>query len=442
MEKEIAVLLSRLLGAGSGRRPLDLEASEMAIRDSMHQMGAVLLEKVIAVDGKGYGGKETDCEPGHSASFVDYRWKAVLTVLGAVKVERAYYHCSRCGGGVIPKDRKLDIVGTSFSPGIRRMMGRVGSKESFEAGGQDLEELAGVQVTAKQVERVAEAIGVAVEAMLVEERKAVPTLTDKVVALKVVETLYVAYDGTGVPMVAWETQGRAGKDGPAKTREAKLGCVFTQTRVTEKGQPVRDEDSTSYVGAIETAQQFGSRIHAEAARRGLYQAKRVVALGDGSPWIWGIAEEQFPGAIQIVDLYHAREHLANLAKIIYGPIRSEGKQWASARCHELDEGQVEAIVDALRRLQPREEKVQEEIDKQIHYFQTNAERMRYDEFRRQGLFVGSGVIEAGCKTIVGLRLKQSGMKWTVRGANAIIALRCLDLSGRWEEFWENRAVGQ
>ena len=192
MEKEIAVLLCRLLGAGSGRRSLDLEASERAIRDSMHQRGAVVLEKVIAADGKGYGGKETDCEPGHRASFVDYRWKAVMTVLGPVKVERAYYHCSRCGGGVIPKDRKLDIVGTSFSPGIRRLMGRVGSKESFEAGRQDLEELAGVTVTAKQVERVAEGIGIEVEARRVEERKAVPTVADKVVALKGVEKLYVA----------------------------------------------------------------------------------------------------------------------------------------------------------------------------------------------------------------------------------------------------------
>jgi hypothetical protein len=239
-----------------------------------------------------------------------------------------------------------------------------------------------------------------------------------------------------VPMVAWESQGRAGKNGPAKTREAKLGCVFTQTRVTEKGPPVRDEDSTP-------SKRPNSSVLASTPKpRGLYQAKRGVALGDGSPWIWGIAEEQFPGAIQIVDLYQAREHLANLAKIVYGPIRSEGKQWASARYHELDEGKVEAILGALRRLQPREEKVPEAVEQQIHSFQTNAERMRYAEFRRPGLFVGSGVIEAGCKTIVGFRLKQSEMKWTVRGANALIALRCLDLSGRWEQFWENRAVGQ
>lgn len=323
-------------------------------------------------------------------------------------------------------------------------MGRVGGKESFQAGHQDLEELAGVRVTAKQVERVAEGIGVEVEAMLVEERKNLVAVSAQVVPLKVVPKLYLAYDGTGVPVVRRETEGRRGKQegGQAKSREAKLGCVFTQTRVNDEGQPVRDEDSTSYVGAIETAEEFGPRIYTEAVRRGLYQAKLVVVLADGSPWIWGIADEHFPEAIQIVDLYHAREHLASVAKLVYGPTPSEAKQWVATRYQELDAGKVETVIGALRRLKPRDQPAEHAIAKEIHYFQSNAERMRYDEFRRQGLFVGSGVIEAGCKTIVGLRLKQSGMKWTVRGANAIIALRCLDLSGRWEEFWENRAVSQ
>jgi hypothetical protein len=423
---------------------VDLEASEMAVREAMHQIGGVVLAKVINADGGGYRGKEADCEQGHRATFLDYRDKDVLTVVGEVPIERAYYHCADCGSGVIPKDRELNIEGTTFSPGLRRLMGRVGGKESFQAGRQDLAELAGVQVTAKQVERVAEAIGVEVEAMLVEERKSLAGVSAPVVPLKVVPKLYIAYDGTGVPVVGRETEGRRGRQesGQAKTREAKLGCVFTQTQVNEPGQPVRDEDSTSYVGAIETAEQFGPRIYAEAVRRGLLQAQRVMVLGDGSPWIWAIAHEHFPEALQIVDLYHAREHLANLAKIVYGPTHSEGKQWLATRYHELDAGKVETILGALRRLKSRDDTVQKEIEKQIHYFQANAERMRYAEFRRQGLFVGSGVIEAGCKTIVGLRLKQSGMKWTVGGANAIIALRCLDLSGRWEEFWENRAVGQ
>lgn len=203
---------------------------------------------------------------------------------------------------------------------------------------------------------------------------------------------------------------------------------------------MRDEASTTYVGAIEPAEAFGPRIYAEAVRRGVARAAQVIVLGDGAVWIWGIAAEHFPGALQIVDLYHAREHLADLGKLLYGPASTDAKDWAAARCKQLDAGEVEAMVMVMRRLRPREEQVAEAVRKAIEYFQTNAERMRYARFRSQGLFVGSGVVEAGCKTIIGHRLKQSGMRWTVRGANAIIALRCAHLSGRWEEFWEARAA--
>jgi len=267
-------------------------------------------------------------------------------------------------------------------------------------------------------------------------------LPAKVVRLKTIPKLYIAYDGTGVPVVARETEGRRGKaTDQAKTREAKVGCVFTQTHVNEKGHPVREEGSTSYVGAIETAAAFGRRIYSEAVARGLDQAQRIVVLGDGAAWIWKIAEEHFPAAIEIVDLYHARQHLAELAKLVYGPLNPKSKPWSTARYQELDAGQVEKVMGAIWSLHSPDKKVQQHIDRERNYFQTNAERMRYAEFRHQGLFVGSGVVEAGCKTIVGFRLKQSGMQWTIRGANPIIALRCLGLSGRWEQFWENRAVG-
>ena len=164
-------------------------------------------------------------------------------------------------------------------------------------------------------------------------------------------------------------------------------------------------------------------------------------MGDGAPWIWGIAEEHFPGTIQIVDLYHAREHLADLSKVVYGPATVTAKGWAAARSEDLDAGEVERVVAAIGRLRPRGEQAKAEVRKARGYFQTNAERMRYARFRSHGLFIGSGVVEAGCKTLVGRRLKQSGMRWTVRGANAILALRCAELSGRWEEFWEARSVG-
>lgn len=409
----------------------DLEAWEMGLRDRMHRVGSVVLEQLLNAEGGGYQGSRQACAEGHETVFVEHRSKQVLTVLGSVRVERAYYHCPSCQAGMIPRDDALDIVGSSFSPGVRRMMSRVGSKEPFEKGRQDLKELAGLEVTAKQVERISEQMGQHAESW--QARR-----SDKIILLKSIPKLYIAYDGTGVPVVPRETEGRAGKQNPqAKTREAKLGSVFTQTTLDEQGQPVRDENSTSYVGAIETAEAFGARIYTEAMRRGLEHAQVVIVLGDGAPWIWKIADEHFPGAIQIVDLYHARQHVTELAKLVMG---STGKAWAEARCQQLDDGKLEALLGAMMRLKSSQPDLQAAIDKAVHYFQTNGDRMRYAQFRRQGLFVGSGVVEAGCKTIVGQRLKQSGMRWTVPGANAIIALRCLDLSSQWEDFWESRRV--
>jgi len=417
---------------------LDLEASEMAIRSSMHEVGGVLLEKLLDTD-SGHRGPRIACGRGHEAKFVDYRTKTVLTVLSSIRVRRGYYHCAVCQQGVIPKDLALDIVNTSFSPGVRRLMARVGGKEPFDEGRADLDELAAIVVKTKEVERTSEAMGEQIEQIALRERKAV--FAGKVVMLHAVPKMYVVIDGTGVPMVPHETENRAGKDetGEAKTREAKLGCVFTQTTLDEKGRPLRDDASTSYVGAIETAGEFGRRIFTEAIRRGSRRAEQLIVIGDGAHWIWNLADEHFPGATQIVDLYHAREHLSDLAKLLYGPRTPRATAWTEARTEALDAGDVEEIVAAMGRLRPSARTPKDELRKAIGYFEDNAERMRYNRFRAQGLFVGSGVVEAGCKTVIGHRLKQSGMRWTVRGANAIIALRCCELSGRWEAFWEARA---
>jgi hypothetical protein len=420
---------------------VDLEASEMTIRAASHRIGGRLLERLLNADGGRYQGSRLPCGQGHRARFVEFRNKELLTVLAPVPVRRAYDHCEGCGAGVIPKDRELDIVYTGFSPGVRRMMGQVGGKEAFDDGRKDLEVLAGLRVNTKAVERVSEALGTQIEQQNQKEQKRI--FSGKVVCLaSPAPNLYVAIDGSGVPVVARETEGRKGKDPPgkAKTREAKLGCVFTQTRVDEEGYAVRDEESTTYAGAIEEAEFFGRRIYAEAVRRGLLRARRVIVLGDGAKWIWGVVEEHFPGAIEIVDLYHAREHLEKVAKLLYGAKGAAGQAWISARRDELDEGKVEAVIIAMSKRRVPDSEAQEELETEREYFRGNAERMRYAKFRSQGLFVGSGVVEAGCKIIFGQRLKLSGMHWTVRGANAIIALRCCQLSRRWEEFWESRAA--
>jgi hypothetical protein len=336
----------------------------------------------------------------------------------------------------------LDVEGTEYSPAVRRMMSIVGSEGSFDQGRQQLAELAGLEVTAKAVERQAEIIG-----QDIANRDQVRIESAVQLELPQVRTdessaMYVEMDGTGIPVVKAETKGRQGKtDGqPAHTREVKLGCVFTQTGTDEQGRPVRDEDSTTYTGAIETAEQFGRRIYREAWDRGWDRAKTKVVLGDGAPWIWNIADEQFPGAIQIVDLYHARQHLWELAAKLYPANEKQRKAWASRLEKKLDEGKVETVVKTMRSVAAASPTLAELLENEALFFERNAERMRYARFRGQKLFVGSGVVEAGCKTVIGRRLKMSGMFWTVRGANSIIALRCNRISGKFADYWESRAA--
>lgn len=409
----------------------------------MHGIGRSMLEMFVNADGGDYRGIPTsrDCEKGHQYEFIEFRDKKLLTVLGPVMVKRAYYYDRACGSGYCPKDRALDIEGTSYSSGVRRMMGKVGAYRPFGLGHEDLRELADIRVNAKEVERVSQMVGGQAEAFHAVEAKT--PLSGKVISRQVgIPKMYVCMDGTGVPVVKKETAGRKGKgeDGQAKTREAKLGCVFTQTCVNREGRPVRDDESTSYTGAIETAELFGRRIYQEAMRRGMDWAKEVCVIGDGAHWIWNIADEQFYGATQIIDLYHAREHYWNVAKACFGQNKDKLYQWAEERCKELDDGRPEEVIDAINRCSSLQGYDKEICDREIGYFEKNKERMRYADFRKKGLFVGSGVLEAGCRTVVGQRLKQSGMHWTVRGANSIIALRCSILSNRWEDFWEHRAA--
>jgi hypothetical protein len=228
---------------------------------------------------------------------------------------------------------------------------------------------------------------------------------------------------------------------PAHTREAKLGCVFTQTEWDEEGYPIRDPDSTTYAGAIETAQAFGKRIYLEAWNRGWNRAQKKVVIGDGAEWIWNLADQHFPGAIQIVDLYHARQHLWDLAsaKTVSEP-GAEQRRWIMLHQDMLDEGKTENLVQSLRSIDSPSAELAEKIRTEAGYFENNAQRMCYPAFRYQHLFVGSGVIEAGCKTVIGSRCKRSGMFWTVRGANAILSLRCCQMNGRFEDYWEARVA--
>jgi hypothetical protein len=403
------------------------------IRAGLLKLGGSMLEQLLAAD-TGYRGPRVPCGQGHKAVFAGYRDKSFDTALGLVTLSRAWYHCARCERGLAPRDGELGVARTSMSPGLAAMNDIAAVAGPFAGAAHLLEELAGVRLTAKRVERAAEASGAGVaacgreRAALIASRKLVPMppspLPDK---------LYAVIDGTGVPMTSRETAGREGKgeDGRARTREVKLAVFFTQDNVDKNGYPVRDRASTSVIATFEPAATFGSLVKAEGIRRGAGHVRQLTIIGDGAAWIWGIATDKFPEATQVVDLYHAREHLYSLTRSLEFMLLDRRDEWLAARLADLDYGNIDGIEAAVRTY-PLEGVKKNEADKELGYFLNNAPRMRYHWFRSRGLFVGSGVVEASCKSVIGQRLKQAGMHWTVRGADAIIALRCQEASSQWE----------
>ena len=430
--------IERLLGADATQTLGDFEAAETAVRTAVLAVAARFVAERLNADHSDQHAAGLSCRCGHTARYAGRRAKTIRTALGAMTLQRAYYHCASCRTGFCPRDRTLGIDETTLSPAATRMTAAAAARVSFKEASTLLDELAGLAVDPKQVERTAEALG---RAIATDERQAVEPE-----AHRVKPTLYLGMDGTGIPVRKAETAQRQGKqpDGSAKTREVKLAVAWTAERRHPKtGIAMRDPDSVSYTAAIETAASrdtdrepspFAQRVCREAERRRFADADRRVILGDGAPWIWALADECFPDAIQIVDIFHAKSHLWDVAKAIYTPGSELAAQWAKQRRDELDAGRISALVAALAHHAP----TCDEARKCIDYLIRNRKRMRYPAFRARGLCVATGIVEAGCKHAVGARLKRAGMHWSVNGANAILALRCCILSGRFEAFWERR----
>ena len=390
-------------------------------------------------DQRDHAGAHQPCGCGQLARFAGRRPRTILCALGALRLQRAYYHCAHCGQGFFPRDRVLGVEDSYLSPGVQRMVGVVGAAVSFVEGAGLLRELAGLKVSARQVERDAERLGA--QAARFEREDSQPP------ASAAASTMYLGQDGTGVPMRPEALRGRAGKqaDGSAKTREMKLCTVWTAQRRDAKGRPTRDPGSISYTAAIESAETkptaktlspFAQRVEREARRSGFTAATRQVVIGDGAAWLWNIASECFPNAIQILDKFHAKEHVHEVAKAVFGAGTDLAHQWARQRCEEMDSGQLDALIVAIT-----EHASHSELARTCAgYFTTHRQRMNYPAFETMGLCVGSGVVEAGCKTAIGARMKRAGMHWTESGANAIAALRCCRLSRRYEDFWAWRAA--
>ena len=415
-----------------------LEAAERAIRAGLLRLGARVLEELLAAD-VGYAGPRAGCGAGHHAAVrrlpgQEHRHRArrghYPPGLVPLRGLRARVRAPRPAAGV---------AGQSMSPGLRKMTARAAAAVPFAAAARLISDLAGITLTGKRAGRRAEADGQAAAAVI--EARAEAVAAGKLAVLPpegpLPDMLYVAIDGTGVPMIAAETAGRAGKgeDGRARTREVKMAAAFTQTTMDHDGYPVRDPGSSSYLATFAPAPGFGILMAAEARRRGAGRIRQLTILGDGAPWIWNLAARHFPAATQIVDLYHAREHAHELANLAARLLAGHRDEWLAERLAELDAGDIPALLAAGRSLK-YSGTLARERDKALHYFQANATRMHYAWYRSLGLFVGSGVVEAGCKSVIGQRLKLSGMKWTEHGATGILTLRCQQASNRWEETWQ------
>ena len=410
----------------------------MAARRQALRLAARALEQRLNEDTRDYVGPELPCPCGGTAHYRGRHQKSFESVLGPLHLNRAYYYDEQCQSGFCPRDRALRLDLFSLTPGVLRMTASTAALVSFEESRELLQELAGVEISTKQVERAAEALGAEIAG---DEQRQVDGTGE---LASTAPTMYLGMDGTGVPMRAQEVADRRGKqaDGSAKTREAKLVTIWTAESRDKEGKPVRDAGSITYSAAIESAatldtnpelSEFAARVQREAQRRSFQEAQHQVVLGDGSPWIWNTASELFPQATQILDRFHAKEHLGDVGKIIYGD-SSDAEAWIQARCDELDQGRLQSLMHALHEHADQYPQARQ----CIHYIWKNRRRMRYPKFHEQGLCTSTGVVESGCKVVVGTRLKRSGMRWSIRGANAIIALRCHKLSGRFESFWERR----
>ena len=346
MEAEV----DRLAGPGAADK-LDFEALETAVRRRVLALAARVVERDFNEDRSDHVGPRRPCPCGSEARYAGRHPKTFETVLGPLTLQRAYYYCQGCHQGCFPRDQQLGLERTSLSPATVRMTGSAAALVSFAEASGLLAELAGVRVEAKQVERVAEGLGREIaaaerEGTVEPEPPSAPTM-------------YLGLDGTGVPVRQTERAGRAGKqpDGTAKTREAELVLVWTAETRNPQGRPVRDPGSVSYSGAIESAASrdtdpdlsaFAQRVGREAERRGFPNAARRVVLGDGAAWIWNLSSEQFPGAIQIVDLWHAKEHLWEVSKVLHAGDPGRVEAWAQARCHELEAGSLDNLLQVLR----------------------------------------------------------------------------------------------
>jgi len=407
----------------------NIEWVETGLKAALFADARVLLSELLSDPEPGIDGDEK--RPGEKRGGA--RERTILSVFGEVGLRRNYYYDPARKTGRYPMDEALGLE-NGYTPGVVRLICRAAARDSYQAASADLKAYAGLDVDSRQINRMARRMGPGMREQLENE-----TADEETVPAP---RMYVSCDGTGIPMRKAELKETAAKDprGQAKTREVKVGCVFTQ-HPEDGEEPFRDCDSTSYTATMRRCQEFGPLLRKEACRRGMGRAGEVVFIADGAVWIWEIARTCFPGARQILDYYHAHEYLCEIAGLIFGKDSPPGKRRIGRWKEMLFEDRVDGVVKEMRREAAKLSLPAEDskaLEGKISYIENNKARMLYGTYKASGYFYGSGVVEAGCKSVIGKRAKQSGMFWSTQGAEDVLIMRTALSSNRFDAYWDQK----
>ena len=379
---------------------MDAGSLETVVQTWSQEIGRRTLQTLVPTMAPRYAPPTVTCACGERGQYQRQRMAQVLTSLGRVRYQRAYYVCPTCHQGWCPLDTHLGWCAGSVSQTLQGQVALLAAQLPFAQVADLLQRLCGLTLSPTTCQVIAEQVG-----HWMHDHASDGTsdfLGDRV---------YVSMDGTMT------------HDRDEGWKEIRVGSVYT---TTSHGADVRAEQH-SYVVDRTSVESLADRLWQEFRRRGGRQAHQVVVIGDGALWIWHQAQMMWPTAVQIVDWYHACSHLQTAATAL-AERRLDAAAWLATQKAALWEGRIQEVLTAFHAIAWMSPLLAD----QETYFVRNQSRMHYARYRAQGLQIGSGSIESACKRVIGMRCKQAGMRWSQAGVTAIAALRAIYLSQRFD----------
>lgn len=443
--QEIARLLKEVVEESLSSAPEHIGEVEQRMREVMQQVGQQSLAMLL--DEKGQPDAKTlPCACGGKLTYQGQRPATVITVFGRVTYLRAYYSGCGCGKGRAPLDEQFRLKAGAVTIGLAQLLALAGIQFSYQESREWLREFLLFEVSENTIRQETECMGALqaeMEQEIIAQSQDIAWLQERQRQERAApQTLYCAVDAAKARIEPRKQPKEPHED----WRDMKTLVWFETEAVPPAQQRARQRQSQRqevplrairkrYACEIAEAETFGKLLWATACQADADHAERLVFLGDGAPWIWNLVQTYFPNAIQIVDWYHAEEHLETVARAAFSAPEPQ-QAWLEVMRQALWEGQVEEVIQACQTLANH----CAEAARNVHYFSVNAERMRYGYFRKMGLMIGSGVVESGCKQIVTQRLKLPGAQWLREGAVYTAKARAAWLSGQWKALCQRRAV--